>query len=328
MNSVQLFGSIEDVLLTRTGSAWVRSFNATTGTPFSRLVGKASQGADCSVTSSATGKVTFFAGRAPAAGEYVTVSYRGRRRAIARLANAASLAAEAAGGAVGTARWLGKVVSPAARCTADCESAAQAVLSFSTNRAAAVAGSYAAVNPAASGDIWPGDVLALTSNGSLTSVVVRTVEVLEQGACPEALTYRMAFANDWAEGLGVKLSEAIAADALLPQTALELASGASAPVLANLQGMTFVASNTALTVDAGTAPPAGGGFEVRRRDGGFGAGSGSSASGDLVLRSPVRGFTIPRAAVQEAFFVRMYDASTPPLYSRESSAIFTDLPIG
>lgn len=327
VNSVQLFGSIGNVLLTRTGSAWVRSLNAMTGTPFTRLIGKASQGADCSVTSSATGKVTFSTGRAPAAGEYVTVSYRGRRRAVARLADAASLAAEAAGGGIGTARWLGKTISPLARCTADCESAAQAVLSFSTNRAAAVTGRYTAVNPAGAGDIWPGDVLALTTNGDLVSAVVRTVEVQEQGASPEALTYEIAFANDWAEGLGVKLSEAIAADALLPQTALELASGASAPVLANLQQLTFVASATALTVDAGVTQPTGGGFEVRRRDGGFGAGGNSSASGDLVLRSPVRGFTIPRAAVQEAFFVRMYDASIPPRYSRESTAIYTDLPI-
>ncbi len=327
INSVQLFGSIGNVLLTRTGSAWVRSLNATTGTPFTRLIGKASQGADCSVTSSATGKVTFFPGRAPAVGEYVTVSYRGRRRAVARFADAASLAAEAAGGGVGTARWLGKTVSPMARCTADCESAAQAVLSFSTNRAAATRGRYTAIHAAGGGDIWPGDVLALTTNGDLVNVVVRSVEVQEQGTSPEALTYGIVFANDWAEGLGLKLSEAIAADALLPQTALELASGASAPVLANLQQLTFVASATALTVDAGMTPPAGGGFEVRRRDGGFGAAGTSSASGDLVLRSPVRGFTIPRAVVQEAFFVRMYDASTPPLYSRESTAIYTDLPI-
>ncbi len=327
VNSVQLFGSVGSVLLTRTGSAWVRSVNATTGTPFTRLIGKASQGADCSVTSSATGKVTFFTGRAPAAGEYVTVAYRGRRRAVARLADQASLAAETAGGGIGTARWLGKVVSPAARCTADCESAALAVLSFSTNRAAAIRGRYTAVRPTAGGDIWPGDVLALTTNGDLVSVVVRTVEVQDQGASPEALTYTIAFANDWAESLGVKLSETIAPDALLPQTALALAPGASAPVLANLQQLTFVASATALTVDAGLTAPAGGGFEVRRRDGGFGAGTGSSASGDLVLRSPVRGFTIPRAAVQEAFFIRMYDASNPPLYSRESTAIDTDLPI-
>jgi hypothetical protein len=59
------------------------------------------------------------------------------------------------------------------------------------------------------------------------------------------------------------------------------------------------------------------------RDFDFGPGSGA----DLVLRSPVRGFTIPRAAQLERYFVRMYDASTPPNYSALSAAIFTDLPV-
>jgi hypothetical protein len=150
------------------------------------------------------------------------------------------------------------------------------------------------------------------------------------------LTYKIAFANDWAEGLGLTLSEALAADALPPPLALDLipSAGAGEPAtipshtLANLQQIIVAASSTALTVDAGTNPPSGGGFEVRRRDHGFGMGSTASAgSGDLVLRSPVRGFTIPRAAVEETFFLRMYDASTPPLYSREPAAIVTHLPL-
>ncbi len=99
------------------------------------------------------------------AGELVTVFYRNEQRALARLEDAASVAAEAAGGVPGTARWLGKVLQPVARSSVDCESAAQAVLSFATNRAAAIAGSYAAVNLQQGTDVWPGDVLALTQNG-------------------------------------------------------------------------------------------------------------------------------------------------------------------
>jgi hypothetical protein len=328
VNSIELFGSVASVRVMRTGTAWIVSTDPTSGAVSTRLAGKTSDGVDCTVTSSTDGKVTFLPGRVPVGGETLAVMYRGRSRAVARLADAASVAAEAAGGAVGTARWLGKVVRPAARTSEDCENAAQAILSFSTDRAAAVTGSYVTVNPPAP-DIWPGDVLALTTGASTASVTVRRVEVLEQGAVPEALTYRIAFANDWAEGLGIALSEAIAADALLPQTALNIAYGASSPVLANLQQITVTAvSDSALTVDTGTDPPTGGGFEVRRHDGGFGAGAGATGSGDLVLRSPVRGISIPRAAVEETFFVRMYDASTPPLYSRQSSAIATHLPIG
>jgi hypothetical protein len=314
VNSVQLIGSMGYCRVTQTGSAWVVSI-LPGGVKTTRLIGVAGEGVDCTV--STTGKVTFFAGRAPIAGELVTVTYRVQQRAVARLEDAASVATEAAGGMPGTAQWLGKALKPPARSSMDCESAALAVLSFSASRAAAAAGTYEVVNPA---DVWPGDVLAVESGGKTMSVVVRRVEIADEMASPELLTYRITFANDWAEGLGLTLSEAIAADALLPQTALN----APGNVLANLQQLQVVsATGTALQVDAGTAPPAGGGFEVRRRDGDFGPG----VDQDLVLRSPVRTFSIPREGQVEHYYVRMYDASTPPVYSRFSSAVFTDLPV-
>jgi hypothetical protein len=284
------------------------------------LIGVAGEGVDCKV--STAGKVTFFAGRVPVAGELVTVTYRVQQRAVARLENAASVAAEAAGGMPGTAQWLGSVLKPEARSSVDCENAALAVLSFAASRAAAAAGTYGAVNPAA--DVWPGDVLAITSGGQTMNVVVRRVGIVDGMAMPEVLTYSMAFANDWAEGLGLTLSETIAANALLPQTALSSTAPTGSNVLANLQQLQIVsATGTALQVDAGMDPPAAGGFEVRRRDGDF----GPDVDQDLVLRSPVRNFSIPREGQVEHYYVRMYDGSKPPLYSRFSSAVFTDLPV-
>jgi hypothetical protein len=281
-----------------------------------RLVGTAGQGCDCSM--STAGKLTFFAGRMPVAGELVTIVYRTRNRAVARLEDAASVAAEAAGGMPGTARWLGKVVKPLARSSVDCEAAAQAVLALASSRSAALTGSYASINPTA--DIWPGDVLAIIANGQTSSVIVRSATITDGHACPEALAYRIAFANDWAEALGITLSEAIAPDAYLPPEP----AAASGAVLANLQQLAVTsATTTALQLDAGTAPPAGGGFEVRRADFDFGPGTDQN----LVLRSPVRSFSIPRAAQVERYYVRMYDASNPPLYSRLSSAVFTNLPV-
>jgi len=318
VNSVQLIGSMGYCRITQTGSGWVVS-TLPSGVKMTRLIGVAGEGVDC--TLSAAGKVTFFAGRVPVAGELVTVTYRGQLRAVARLADEASIVEEAAGGMPGTAQWLGKVVKPTARNSMDCESAAMAVLSFSASRAAAVSGSYAAVNPQ---DVWPGDVLAITSAGQTMSVVVRTVEIADGMGFPEVLIYRMAFANDWAEGLGLTLSEAIAIDALLPEQALSSTLPVGGSVLANLQQLQVVsATGTALQVDTGTAAPTGGGFEVRRRDGNFGPG----VDQDLVLRSPVRSFSIPREGQVEHYYVRMFDGSTPPLYSRFSSAVFTDLPV-
>jgi hypothetical protein len=267
--------------------------------------------------------VTFLAGRVPVAGERVTVSYRNEQRSVARLADATSVASEAVNGAPGVCRWLGKVTLPVARSSADCESATQAVLAFATSRTAAVAGTYALVNPTQ--DIWPGDVLAVTSAGVTSSLLVRSVVATDGSAVPEVMQYKVSFANDWATewaaGIGLKLSEEIAADAYLPQTA----SSSPGQVLANLQQLTVTSlTDAALQVDAGMAPPAGGGFEVRLKDWEFGVGVDAA---DLVLRSPVRSFSIPIAAQLQKFYVRMYDASTPPLYSRFSSAVFVNIPV-
>ena len=319
VDSLALTGSMGFCSVTQTGSAWVAS-TPPGGATATRLIGIAGEGVDCSVSS--TGKVTFFAGRVPIPGEIVTIAYRLRSRAVARLQNTASIAAEAAGGIPGTARWLGKVLRPLARSSADCESAASAVLSFACSRAAALAGSYVAVNPttASNPDTWPGDVLSITANGQTLNAVVRQVTIAGGNAVPELLSYRIAFANDWADSLGITLSEAIAPDAFLPPIALT----APSQCLANLQQLTVVsATTTTLQLDAGVSPPAGGGFEVRVRDWDF----GSAIDQNFVLRSPVRAFSIPRSAQVERYFVRMYDASTPPLYSRLSSAIFTNLPV-
>ncbi|MDP9038429.1 MAG: hypothetical protein M3O02_04025, partial [Acidobacteriota bacterium] len=216
---------------------------------------------------------------------------------------------------------LGKVLTPEARSTVDCEAAAQAVLALAASRAAAQSGSYTVANP--HDDIWPGDALALTSGGSTLNAVVRTVHVEDGHSQPEHVTYRVAFANEWAESLGLQLSEAVAPDAYLPATAGSNAAPASA-VLANLPQLAVVSTTgNALQIDAGMAAPSGGGFEVRLRDFAFGPTGGE----DLVLRSPVRSFSIPRTAQTERYYIRMYDASTPPRYSRNSAAVFTNLPL-
>jgi hypothetical protein len=325
-NATQMFGSVGSVSVVRTGSAWIVS-TLPSGVLQTRLMGVAGQGVDCLVSAGTAagspGKVTFLAGRVPVAGERVTVSYRNQQRSVARLADAASVASEAVDGAPGTCRWLGKVTLPTARNSIDCESAAQAVLAFATSRTAAVAGTYAVVNPAA--DVWPGDVLAITSGGVTSSLLVRSVVVEDGSAVPEVRRYKIGFANDWAaewaDGIGLKLSEEIAADASLPQKALS----APGQVLANLQSLVVTSlTEIAMQVDAGTAPPAGGGFEVRLRDWGFGVGVDPA---DLVLRSPVRSFSVPVAAQVQRVYVRMYDASVPPLFSRFSSAVFLNMPV-
>lgn len=324
VNAAQIFGSIAYVKVTQTGSAWAVS-TLPSGAVETRLIGIAGEGVDCKI--SAAGKATFFSGRVPVPGETITFSYRASQRAITRIQNVTSIASEANSAASGISRWLGKVLKPLSRSTPDCESAALAVLSFATSRSAALAGSYIAINPQLASDIWPGDILAITASSNTTSVIVRKVEIDRTPSYPETLTYKIAFANDWAEALGLTLSETIAPDveldAILPQTPQTTAQLAAGTVLPNLPQLQLIsATTTALQVDAGQAPPPGGGFEVRRRDNAF----GPTIAQDLVLRSPVRSFSIPREAQVERYYVRSFDAATPPLYSRFSSAVFINLP--
>ena len=314
VDSVQLFGSIGSVRLLRTGTVWMTSNDATTGTPRTLAMGAAGAGVACGFPSAATGNVTFFSGREPAPGELVTVGYRGRQRAIARAQDAASVAAEAAGGGVGLSRFVGRITRPVARTSKDCANAAAAVLSFSTQ--AAAAGIYTATRPAA--DFWPGDLIALTSNGSSVKALARRVTIEDFGAAPEALRYSVAYANDWAEALGLRVEGTLPADAVEPLSPVAVTPLGS---LADLR-VTSV-TNSVLTCDTGVDAPAGGGFEVRRSDNGFGTGGSG-----LVLKSPVRGLSLPRGAFEETFFIRMYDGSVPPLYSRWSSALVTHIAVG
>ncbi len=325
VNSTLLYGSVASVEVSRTGTLWVVS-TLPSGTKQTRLIGGANEGVDCSVTAgsavSGPGRMRFFAGRVPVAGELITVSYRTSGRSVARSIDAASVAAETAAGVPGTSRWLGKVVQPPARSSGDCESAAQAILAFATSRSAAIAGTYVWMNPM--DDVWPGDLLQVTSAGVTTPLLVRSVVIETQPAQREATRYKIGFANDWAtelkDGLGLRLSEAVASDVILPDNASD-----GSEVLASLGGMQVVSvSGSALSIDAGVDPPTGGGFEVRRRDSGF----GSTSDVDLVLRSPVRAFSIPREAQVERYYVRVYDTSVPPKYSRFSSAVFLNVPVG
>jgi hypothetical protein len=317
VNSTAFTGSIGNVALEQTGTAWVRS-QPVSGSAFTRRIGLATAGADCKLETA--DKLVFYATSVPAVSELVMATYRTAGRAVARLINQASVTAQGNSVVPGVSRWIGSVTSPAARSSADCENAALALLAISTSPSAAWAGTSVATNPQQSGDIWPGDVLTVQATGlSLTaSLVVKTVSVTYVSAQPEVLNYAIGFSNDWADAVAVKISNAVPKDVWLPQTAL-----AAATSLQSLSSLTAAVTSTQITVSAGVTAPTGGWFEVRRVDWQFGPGS----DGTLVQRSPVANFSILREAAIEQYYVRMYDGSTPPNYSRFSSAICASVPL-
>jgi hypothetical protein len=318
IDSTNFIGSIANVTMTEAGAVWVTSQDPG-GTAFTRKLGLATQGADARIER--TGKLRFYATAVPAANEIITVTYRTSHRSVARIASSASLAAEANGPIPGTARWIGSVVSPQARSSADCENAAFALLALATSRAAAWSGKYTAHNLQSPHDIWPGDVLAVdaVSTGVNENLVVRAVTIEAGSSSPDLTKYTIDFANDWADALSMKMSSAVPKDAWLPQQ-----PETAVTVLPNLATLSVTSvTGSAIQIAAGVNPPAGGGFEVRRRDWHFAPGTDS----DLVLRSPVPNFSIPREAAIEEYYIRQYDGSTPPNYSRFSSAVFINVPL-
>jgi hypothetical protein len=211
-------------------------------------------------------------------------------------------------------QWMGAVRSPAARTSVDCENAVAAVLDLSCRSSAALKGSYATLSSLTLEDVWPGDALQIRSPSlqmDAVEVIVRSVLIESESSAFDEWKYRIEFANDWADDLAIRLDQHIPSDLAVPRNAgIEVLESVS-ELKAELLPIGVV------EIDARMNPPMGGGFEVRWRDGAFGPGIDS----DLVLRSPVRVFQIPRSAAEDRFYIRMYDGATPPRYSRFAAAI-------
>jgi hypothetical protein len=317
VNSTQITGSVGEVTLTQTGSAWVVSTTAD-GTQTARREGTAGTGAD--YTLSSAGMLTFDTGRVPQPGELLCVTYRRSSRASARLKDAAEDQARLQLALPGLPAWIGKVLKPKARSSADCTAAAQALLAFAGSSSAGMAGHVSWKRTTAdANDVVPGDTLALQTSIAEEKFTGQEILITDAGVSPELLQYRMNFRQDRETSLSFTVSDHPASDLLYPLTVN--AGTSTAP--AALVGLQVTSATTAaLQIDSGTDAPAGGGFEVRRSDANF----GSSNVGDLVLNSPVRSFSIPRVAFQERFFVRMYDGSINRQYSPVSSVVLTSLP--
>ena len=258
-SSLNLKGSLRAMSLTNLGSGWVVS-TPHNGAAVTRRLGTVAEGGECAVER--TGRLTFYSGFVPAAGEQIAVNYRAQRRAVGRAVGTGSQSG------TGISTWIGSVTKPPARSSADCRNAAAALLAAASSGVGLWNGSYKGTNFGFASDVWPGDALLLDapSAGLNAQVVVRTVEVTYQASCPDLVGYSIHFANDWAEALAIKTSTTVPADTWLPA---QVVPG----LAASLNGLTATSlSGSAVAIDAGVSAPSGGGFEVRRRDYGFMAG--------------------------------------------------------
>jgi hypothetical protein len=305
--------------VTQTAAAEVRSMK--TGGAFrTRLEGALADGGECYVTS--TGYLHFYPPYPPDPSEQIVVAYRGSTRAMARVQDTNSISAHHKGSDNGQRSCIKRLKLPAAPSSTDCENAALAILDDLTQTAAL--GSYNVVSDLLpTSDVTPGMLVQVSAPSwqAQFNAWVLDVEVQMLDMDADRSHYSIQFANYAAATMTMEFNSALLPE---PLTTVFTVTGPSSslylPSLTAAQVTNIIA--TEVSIDAGTAPPPGGGIEVRRSDGGWGPGS----NGNLAGRFPSQAFTLPRLSRVQDYYLRQYDASNPPKYSRYSMLLHIDYP--
>jgi hypothetical protein len=289
------------------------------------LVGSQAEGAQCLITSGPA--LEFYPAYVPALNELIVVSYRGYARAVAEIENGASVASLLHGSDNGVRGIVREVKIPSARTCGDCENAALAILDDAAGPA--WSGTYETWSdflPGAAADIFPGDALAVNvpSRGALFTGIVRQVgiQILDPGN--DRGQYTIEFANDLAAPLALQLSGSAITVPLQDMPPRLTTAQVGVYYLADITGAQITqATSTTVEVDAGVTPGSGLGIEVRAHDFGW----GQANDRNLLGRFSTRTFGLPRLARTQDYFMRLYDGSSPPRYSRYSAALHLDYPL-
>jgi hypothetical protein len=288
-------------------------------------VGSISEGAQCEIASSTT--LDFYPQYVPALNTNIVVSYRGAGRAAAEVVNSASVASLQSGGDNGIRGVMRTIKMPGARTQFDCENAALAILDDSVG--AAWSGTYQTWSdflPGAANDIFPGDAVAVNvpSRGAVFSAIVRAVTIEEVDPANDRGMYTIEFANDLAAPLALQEQSSAVTIPLGDLPARQSTGQVGSYYLANLtEAQLTQVTSTTVSVDAGVAPGSGCGIEVRIHDYGWGVGNDRN----LLGRFNTQTFSLPRLARSQTYFLRLYDSSTPPRYSRYAAALHVDSPL-
>jgi hypothetical protein len=315
IDAINLQCTLGYTTIERTAAAEVRVTPSGSTVSSSKIIGEKIDGAACEITSGP--QVVFYSYGTPGNGDVIVVSYRGRGKAKGSAQNATSIAALARTPDTGVRSAVMKLKLPPARSSDECRSAATALLEDTT--ATAWSGRYQCWNDSLPGgqDVWPGDALqiALPRESSQVSATVREVKIQLVDVREECSQYCIEFANDAAEPLS--FSVGATADKTAVSYSTEIVN-TTVPCLPD--AVITSVQNGSITINAGTAPVVGGGFEVRLKDEGWGA----NVDRNLLGRFTTENFTVPQLATSQDCFVRMFDASTPPNYSRFATLLHLD----
>ncbi|MGA8429707.1 MAG: hypothetical protein WB729_07790 [Candidatus Sulfotelmatobacter sp.] len=324
VNAENLYCSIAYTYVSHISLAEVRTALPEAGY-VTQLAGSLSDGAQCEITS--VPSVDFYPQYSPPLNQLIVVSYRGQGRAVAEVNNPASIASLEAVADNGVRGSVLKMSLPQPRTDADCENAALAILDDAG--LPAWAGAYQVWSdflPGMAADIFPGDELAVNvpSRGASFTAIVRQVGIELLDPANDRGFYQIEFANDRAQPLGAEVTLSATVIALQDMPPVLASSQVGAYYLVNLSNAQITqVTSTTVQIDAGVAPANGTGVEVREHDYGW----GQSNDRNLLGRFSVQAFTLPRLARTQNYFLRLYDSSSPPRYSRYSAALHVDYPL-
>jgi len=290
-----------------------------------QLAGSLSDGGQCRIVSATT--LDFYPQYVPPLNTLIVASYRGSGRAVAEVVNPASIASmanEVDDGVRGVVRVM---ESPSARTQEDCENAALAILDHAGDEA--WSGSYQTWSdflPGQATDIFPGDAVSvdIPSQDAAFTAIVRKVNIELLDPANDRGMYNIEFANDTAQQLSYRDSASATGISLQDAAARltdEQVGNYYLPSLTSAQ-ITQVTSTT-VQVDLGLSPASGWGVEVRAHDFGWGAANDRNLLGRFNMRT----FSLARLARTQTYFLRLYDASSPPRYSRYAAALHVDYPL-
>jgi hypothetical protein len=290
-----------------------------------QLVGAAADGGQCTLSSSGT--LNFYVQFLPVLNQLIVASYRGSGRAVAQVENEASVATLQKGADDGTRGSVRVAKTPSARTDVDCENAALAILDDATGTA--WSGTYETWSdflPGGAEDIFPGDAVMVNvpSRGASFTAIVREVEIEIADPADDRSFYTIGFANDLASPLGIEYAASATVIALQDMPPLLQTTQVGAYYQVNLtEAQITTVTSTTVEVDAGLAPASGTGIEVRLNDYGW----GQANDQNLLGRFNTQTFSLARLARTQNYFLRLYDSSSPPKYSRYSAALHVDYPL-
>ena len=290
-----------------------------------QLVGSLSNGGECSIASSTS--LDFYPQYVPALNTLIVATYRGTGRAVAEVVNSASVVALQNGADNGVRGIVRTMKTPSARTQADCENAALAILDDAGGPA--WTGTYEIWSdflPGGAADIFPGDALAVNvaSRSAAFTAIVRSVSIDLVDLANDRGMYSIEFANDLAEPLALQDASSATTVPLQGLPIRLSTSQVGSYYLANLTDAQITqVTSTTVQVDAGMAPGSGYGIEVRAHDYSWGV----SNDRNLLGRFSTQTFSLARLARAQTYFLRLYDSSSPPRYSRYAAALHVDFPL-